>query len=343
MREIWTRLRNDAHLAIISTAGMLGLISITPFAFYRLLQRDWLVVAVDSLLLAITSFALFISWRYGRSQQAGQILAVLYGMAAVVIAIRLPGSGLFWFYCVILFSYFVTSPVRSTLVIFASLATLCGYASLHPGEVFTDLQQMIIFATTCAVSALFAFMFAWRTAQQRRLLQDLASRDPLTGVGNRRTLTSEMDIALANYKRHGTACGLLLLDLDHFKRINDRDGHAEGDRVLVEFALLTRNTSRRTDRLFRLGGEEFVLLLPNIDRAGLEAAARNIVKTVAAHLRSTGGPVTVSIGGALLESGEDSIRWLHKADICLYQAKNQGRNRSVIHSSEQFLAEQTIP
>lgn len=154
--------------------------------------------------------------------------------------------------------------------------------------------------------------------------------DPLTGIGNRRTLMSEMDIALANYTRHGTQCGLLLLDLDHFKRINDSYGHAEGDRVLVELARLVLQTSRRTDRLFRLGGEEFVLLLPNIDAPGLITAGQNIVLSVGEQLRSNGKQITVSVGGTLLESGDDSISWMHRADLCLYQAKHAGRNRSVI-------------
>src|SRR5690606_19591203 len=134
--------------------------------------------------------------------------------------------------------------------------------------------------------------------------------------------------------RPGPLCGLLLLDIDHFKIINDTHGHAEGDRVLVDLADLVWHSSRRADRLFRLGGEEFVLLLPGADLSGLNSAAQNIVRAVGERVHTPDGPVTVSIGGTLLLPEDEGSSWIHRADICLYQAKNGGRNRSVIHGAE---------
>lgn len=333
MGKFWNRLRHDAQLALITTAGMLGLLSLVPFALYRWWQGDLVMVAVDAPLAAVTAFALYLSWVHGKTQLAGHILAVLYAGAATVVAIHLPVSGLYWFYCVVLFNFFILPPIRSTILTLVTLALICLWGLLHPGTVFSDLQHLIEFTTTCLICSLFAYMFAWRTTRQRRMLQKLANMDPLTGIGNRRTLMEEMDIALASYRRHGTQCGLLLLDIDHFKRINDNYGHVEGDRVLVELAHIIWRSSRRTDRLFRLGGEEFVLLLPNIGPAGLETAARNIVSTVAESLRSHDQQITVSIGGSLLEPDDDGLSWMHRADVCMYQAKNDGRNRSRIHST----------
>lgn len=334
MRKIWNRLRNDTQLAIITGACLLGLIGIPPFALYRWLQGDLIIVAVDVLLVLVTVFALWLSWRHDKTRLAGQLLAMLYALGVIVVAIHIPVSGLFWFYCFILFNFFIIPPLRSTIITLSALAVLCGYdLFLYPGSIFVSLQQLVIFACTSLICSVFAYMFAWRTTQQRRRLQTLANLDPLTGIGNRRTLMQEMEIALANLKRHGTQCGLLLLDIDHFKQINDSHGHMEGDRVLVELADLVWKSSRRTDRLFRLGGEEFVLLLPNVSQSGLETAANNILSTVAARLRSQGEPVTVSIGGTLLEPGDDSISWMHRADVCMYQAKNAGRNRIQVHKS----------
>src|SRR5690606_41518299 len=102
-------------------------------------------------------------------------------------------------------------------------------------------------------------------------------------------------------------CGLLLLGVEQVKQSEDSHGHAAGDRVLVELARLIWSISRRTDRLFRFGGEEFVLLLPSLGEAGLEAAGNNMVRTVAAQLCCHGKPVTISIGGALLQPGDDKI------------------------------------
>lgn len=332
MLKIWSRLRNDSQLAIITAAGLLGLASLTPFAIYRLIQGDILLVMVDSVMVLTAAFGLYLAWVHRQARLAGRILAVIYAIGTVAVAIYLPVSGLYWFYCVILLNFFILPPLPSTVLTLSSLAAICGYDLWQPGVVFADAQQLVLFTTTSLLCSLFSFMFAWRTTHQRRKLQQLASMDPLTGIGNRRTLMNEIEIALANYKRHDTQCGLLLLDIDHFKLINDTHGHAEGDRVLVEMARLVWSISRRTDRLFRLGGEEFVLLLPNIGPPGLESAGNNLVRTVAAQLRCHGKPVTISIGGALIEPGDDSISWMHRADVRLYQAKNGGRNRSMVDS-----------
>ncbi len=335
MRKIWNRLRHDTQLAIITGACLLGLVGIPPFALYRWLQGDLIIVAVDVVLILVTALALGLSWSWNKAELAGRVLAVLYGLGVVVIAINIPGSGLFWFYCFILFSFFIVPPVLSTVITLAVLVALCGYdVLLQPGSIFISLQQLVTFVCTGLICSLFAYIVAWRTTQQRRRLEQLANLDPLTGIGNRRTLMHEMEIALASFTRHSTQSGLLLMDIDHFKKINDSYGHMEGDRVLVELADLVWKSSRRTDRLFRLGGEEFVLLLPNISQSGLEIAANNILSTVATRLRSQGEPVTVSIGGTLLEPGDDSISWMHRADVCMYQAKNAGRNRILIHDPD---------
>lgn len=332
MRKIWMRLKDDIRLAVITTVGACALIGITPFFLYRVVQADWLVVAVDLTLLLSTFFTVWLSWRHGSSQLAMQLLALLYGVGAIIIAFKLQPYGLYWFYCLILFNFFILSPIQSTLATLCALVFLCGYGLAQPGSIFSNLQQLLTFTATALISSLFAFIFSWRTAQQRLLLQELAGVDPLTGLGNRRSLTKEMAIAVADHQRHGQSFGLLLMDLDNFKKINDLYGHAEGDRVLAEFSDLICKVSRRSDRAFRLGGEEFVLLMHSIDHEGMLNAVANILKFIADNLRSGGEPVTVSIGGALLQRSDDAGSWLHKADICMYQAKQQGRNQSVIHA-----------
>ncbi|WP_244161305.1 GGDEF domain-containing protein [Pseudomonas anguilliseptica] len=120
------------------------------------------------------------------------------------------------------------------------------------------------------------------------------------------------------------------MDLDHFKRINDNHGHQAGDQVLVDFVKLIKSSSRKEDRLFRFGGEEFLLLLPNTERAGLLAAAQHLQQQVAQHLHGPGGVVTMSIGGAILRRDEHWESMLQRADERLYRAKNAGRNCIII-------------
>src|SRR5690606_12293685 len=104
MRDLWSRLRHDAYLAIVIFAGLLGLGSIFPFALYRWVAGDWLLGALDSLLPLSTLTALYIAWYRGQPRLAAQMLSLLYAAGAIIVAIYLPVTGLFWFYCVVLFN-----------------------------------------------------------------------------------------------------------------------------------------------------------------------------------------------------------------------------------------------
>ena len=108
----------------------------------------------------------------------------------------------------------------------------------------------------------------------------------------------ELSIAIETYRRHRTPCGLAILDLDHFKRINDAYGHAAGDQVLVDFVKHVADKVRRSDRFFRMGGEEFVLLLPGANAGSLHTVCENLRAHVEAMLRYEKERITVSIGAA---------------------------------------------
>ncbi|WVM93092.1 GGDEF domain-containing protein [Halopseudomonas pachastrellae] len=175
-------------------------------------------------------------------------------------------------------------PLQSLIATMSTLVAICVYGWLHPERVFESHYQMASFVVTCLLSGLFAFVFAHRARVQRRLLALQATIDPLTGIGNRRTMDAELDIAMADSKRYGIDFGLLVLDLDYFKQINDRFGHGIGDQVLVDFVDCVREVCRPSDRLFRLGGEEFVLLVPKADLNSLKAIAEHIQQRVRTQL-----------------------------------------------------------
>ena len=330
MHSIWMRLKGDFQLSIITLVGLCSLFGITPYTIYRLLEGNWLVGLVDSFLVICTGFAVGYAWKSGDTIRPGQFLACIYSTGAVLVAINLGVNGLFWFYTLILFNFFVVPPIQSAIATFSALFVLCLYGYLHPGEVFESHYQMTSFAVTCLIASLFSFVFAYRGRSQRRQLVELAALDPLTMVGNRRAMDSELEIALAEHQRYGTGFGLLVLDLDFFKEVNDVHGHKVGDKVLIEFSQIVQASCRHSDRLFRMGGEEFVLLLPKLTRDGLEKAAEHIRKTVDEQLKTPAGPVTVSIGGCLLAGHPNTDAWMHDADVCLYQAKDNGRNGHVI-------------
>jgi diguanylate cyclase (GGDEF)-like protein len=163
---------------------------------------------------------------------------------------------------------------------------------------------------------------ALRHRRDRRLqgAEAMADRDPLTGLLNRRGL----DRALRGIPRGA----VLALDLDHFKAINDRFGHAEGDRVLLGLAELLAGTLRRADVAARTGGEEFVVILPGLGLERARQVAERLRMAVEDRLPAGGTRLTVSVGVAAdLEGAAPWDRLLGQADEALYRAKERGRNR----------------
>lgn len=319
------RLRKDFRLSLIMLLGACGVLGLGPFAIYRLVIGDQVMAAVDGLLVTFIIIAVLYVWRTGDTRRTGIFLVILNTSVAILVTHLAGIFGLFWLYVVMLSNYFlapVKVAVTSTLV---SLITI-----LAMGTGLDGLPEILSFVITAGITSLFAYIFAIRSDLQRQQLERLATIDPLTGAGNRLALEGELDIAIASLKRHGQPQGLLMLDLDHFKAVNDTYGHAVGDRILTEFARLVESHSRREDRLFRFGGEEFVVLITDTDHQGLQQAAEHLRECIEERLTGPGTPVTISVGAALLQPGETWESWLRRADNALYQSKEQGRNQAVM-------------
>jgi diguanylate cyclase (GGDEF)-like protein len=170
-----------------------------------------------------------------------------------------------------------------------------------------------------------------RTLALTAALQRRATTDALTGLANRRHLVAAIDTVVRRARRSGRALSLAILDIDHFKRINDTHGHPGGDAVLREIAAVLRETTRAGDLLGRIGGEEFAVLMPETDTAQAERACERLRAAVAGRTVSLGGSVatrvTVSTGVALLSASEAGDQFMCRADKALYEAKAGGRNQ----------------
>ena len=194
------------------------------------------------------------------------------------------------------------------------------------------LRSLFVFLVTAAI-----FNFAFMAMVTHRLLgrlRDLSERDALTNLHNRRAIERELQREWQRWMRKRERFSVLVIDLDHFKRINDTHGHAAGDEVLLQTARRLAAMARETDTVARVGGEEFLLLLPGTQRDG----ARKMAERLLAQLREqpmmfsgTPLPITASIGVSQVEAGDaDAAAVLARADQALYRAKEQGRDRVVL-------------
>ncbi|WP_153110840.1 diguanylate cyclase [Propionivibrio limicola] len=183
---------------------------------------------------------------------------------------------------------------------------------------------LVAFVSLILVSNGFVLMTKERADERIRLL---AKKDRLTGLWNRIRLEEAGQTEMARLERYGHPVSLIMIDLDHFKGINDRFGHATGDLILKGFAGIAENCIRTTDVLGRWGGEEFLIILPHSGLSSTAQLAERIRGSLEQHIFPGGHKITASFGVAVCQSTDTWDSWLGRADSALYQAKAAGRNR----------------
>jgi two-component system, cell cycle response regulator len=173
-----------------------------------------------------------------------------------------------------------------------------------------------------------------RLLEAQRIAAAQARTDELTGILNRRALFEALEDEMARASREGSSLGVGMLDVDHFKRVNDDSGHAGGDAVLCEIVERARSVLRPYDTIGRVGGEEFVIVAPGVDEAGLLEVLERVRRAAAEKpvvFSGTAFSMTVSLGGAVWR-GEDGDALIARADDALYRAKEGGRDAVVMSS-----------
>ena len=286
------------HLAMWVTAALVVpavLVVPTP------VRAGLMSAAMGLLLLPATVAALRLGWR---GELSFRVVAVMLAMASLALWLRV-GLAVWW--------------LRS------------DPASVEPWQNWTSIVFMLAFMAVMAAGFGFVLATFERMASQMR---KLASVDSLTGACNHNTTVTLLTHAMERARREGQPVGFVMLDLDHFKRVNDQHGHAVGDQVLKAVAACTRSRLRGSDVLGRLGGEEFGLVLPATGAAGARHLAEQVRQAVEAlELQGDGGrPLRVTLSAGVAEAGHSDTpeTLMHLADKALYQAKQKGRNRVVV-------------
>jgi len=325
--ETWTHLaRNHEDRAgitgyvplLLSAAGALG---VMPFAVMRWLTKDWLIATIDTVIVLGFIFLGTYVYRTQRVRAANIAIALLCISGALATVYMRGIPQVYWIYPGIMATFYLLKPREAIVLTFIATAILLPQLIQN-----TDTFLTSTVVITILVNSVFAYAFAVINNRQQQRLLDLATKDPLTGAGNRRALEDKLAEVTASFRRSGLPASLILIDLDHFKKVNDVHGHAVGDEILKRITEILNLRIRVTDRLYRIGGEEFVVVA---DEQNVESAARlaeQLRTLVEVNELVPDSAVTISLGIAELRSDESHESWLQRADEALYQAKRAGRN-----------------
>ncbi|MCG6873637.1 MAG: GGDEF domain-containing protein [Betaproteobacteria bacterium] len=303
--------------------ALAALVLLTPFSLNNFYQGRYILGAGSLAIVAILAAS---AWGVSRGRDYSSL--TLLGLVPAVVfflafALRKQGIiGALWCYPAVISFYFMLPERKAWIANAVLLAVALPQAW---GALEAPLAARVA-ATLLAVSA-FSAIFVRVIIDQQRRLEAQAITDPLTGLSNRTTLRAALEQAIQQSSRTRTPMTLVALDLDRFKSINDSLGHDAGDSVLRAVGDLLHRRIRRADKVFRLGGEEFLALLYGTNEENGRRVAEELRGAVASLALLPDRPVTVSIGVATLRPDESWIEWMKRSDENLYRAKASGRDR----------------
>jgi diguanylate cyclase (GGDEF)-like protein len=307
---------------VMYALSLLFVAALLPFAVHNLIKgRLLLAAAVSGVVLPVALDAWAIRAR--RRPPIPYALLLVPIAIAVVASLATQGViGAFWCYPAVVFFFFVLRrrTANACSIALLLIATAMVYRTLGTRVTVRFAASLVL---TIAVINVFQNIIG---ELQRRLLAQ-AITDPLTGAYNRRYMEARLEEALQGARRRPEPVSLLMVDVDHFKRVNDEHGHKAGDGVLRGLVQLLRHRARAVDLLFRMGGEEFVLLLPDTPEDAAAGVAEELRRAIAATALLDGKVVTASLGVAAARPDDTVESWLRAADAAMYAAKEAGRNR----------------
>ncbi|WP_088329371.1 GGDEF domain-containing protein [Lacimicrobium sp. SS2-24] len=333
--DYW-RARLIQHALLIGTVffSLLALINLFYFHAYSL-------ALLDSVGFCLT-LAIYAWFRRSANVNLAAWAFALLATALVswfVIMVEGRSHSLMWATLIPPFTFFLLGrqwgSVLSAIVF--SVCALVVYQQVQTQVAVTFTVGSLLNVIEVAIAHLLIFRFYERSrstayqhlAGKTEQIRKLAETDSLTGLHNREKLDRELEQIFTDALQHEDGFSLMLLDLDHFKQINDQFGHLEGDKVLAELSDSLRTHMRQQDLLARWGGEEFVVVLP---KTGIDNAAE-LAERLRSRIAATsihGHHLTISIGVAQYQAGDTIPLLLERTDQALYEAKHKGRNRVVV-------------
>lgn len=306
----------------MSLAAALGLL---PFAVHRGLTNDWPILIFDLVsIVAMLSMFIYV-YKTRKTTSAAHVLAFMFLCTEIItVAIKGPDQ-IIWCFPATAAIYYLVSIRAATIMNFAALCTIYLLIRNH-----TEGVQKGAFAISFISTNIFTIVFAVRNQVQKQQLEALTLKDPLTGMHNRRSFDNYLESVDQSSRDHKQPTSMIMLDIDLFKEVNDKHGHLAGDEALVDLTTLLRTQLHYEEKLYRIGGEEFVIAPIKMDVNLTNDFANRLRKIVEHSSLNEQLGITISLGIASFDPNKTAHDWYQNTDKALYKAKNRGRNQCQI-------------
>ena len=316
-RRVGKRVR-DAYRYILLLLAFV----ITPILVHNwYIAEYWLAGVCLVLLLVVLANIVLLT----RSRQAflSPSLLLLLGIAVILLSVALGQQySLFWLYPLLAGLPVLLRSNRALMI-----GMVAGAVAIPLAFMSFQLSTAIVICCSLGLTWLVSAWLVFAVKEQSRRLKDMAITDPLTGAYNRRYLEEQARHAMHAWQRYRRPATMLLIDIDYFKRINDKYGHSVGDSAIKRLVEVISERIRSVDTVCRFGGEEFVVLLSETGIDGAARIAEELRNLVASARILPEGSMTISLGVSEVIAADSLDHWFNLADSALYLAKRNGRNR----------------
>lgn len=316
-----TSKRNEQDIVVLGLIGIY-IIAVGLLGFYRMWREEYAMMVLDWSLVAVSIGIFIYQWRSGNTRLAGYYVSVL-AVTGVVLTVALKGIGqVLWAYPAVTLVFYLLPPMHAIILWSAGLVILSIQIS------HASLIDIVLISSTLIVTSLFCVLFALKMKQQNTNLRKAARQDVMTKVHNRRAFYEDIKALKAT----GQPLTAIFIDLDNFKNVNDRLGHVEGDLVLQLATDFINNLLKPKHRLYRMGGDEFVVMTHQLSWQDICQLAHSVHKKFADSPLAKKHQLTLSMAVGGRQNDEPVSRWLNRLDGALYDAKKKGRNQVVLLS-----------
>ncbi|MFC4699017.1 GGDEF domain-containing protein [Glaciecola siphonariae] len=321
--KIRERLRAGTLLdRVVFTVAALSFLAVCPMLVARIIERNWFMVTLDAILLVMFAFIAVNVMRGRYLDVSRRILGVFMVLGMIGTTTMGDTGNAYWLYPGFIAIFFMFSPIVALSI--AVLVSVTVFPFLY--ERFAATNLFTLYATLLP-TVLFIYFFSKDLRAQHKTLSMQATEDYLTQTGNRRAFNDEAQLCIDALNKSNASNVLILFDMDHFKRLNDAHGHVTGDSVLKDVSNIVQGCLRSTDKLYRLGGEEFGIIVRHALLSDALGIAQKIRQSIDNNKNEHLPDYTVSFGIAELLKNESVEDWMSRADKALYQSKQNGRDQ----------------